>query len=169
MPPQDAHDRQTVSLKDLFFQVVDERDRRYEQRFDGIDKSLDDAVRAVKEALASANSGTDKALNSANTAIAVAMSASEKAREKAELAADKRFDAVNEFRGQLADQQITFVRKSEVDIRFVALEEKLDLAFAQLQISRGRETGVSAVWAGLGVVAAILLSAAGLIVTLMRN
>ena len=73
------------------------------------------------------------------------LAASEKAIIKAEIASERRFEGVNEFRAQLADQQATLARKAEVNIRFEALEKKLDTAVTQLQQSKGRETGVNLV------------------------
>ncbi len=76
--------------------------------------------------------------------IQTSLDASEKAILKAELSTEKRFESVNEFRATLADQQITLVRKSEVEIRFEALNAKLDAAVLQLQTSKGREMGLAA-------------------------
>jgi hypothetical protein len=39
------------------------------------------------------------------------------------LALDKRFDAVNEFHGQLADQQALFARKTDIEQTLQALEK----------------------------------------------
>src|ERR1700689_1575360 len=55
--------------------VMNERDVRYEQRFKAMDEKT-----------------------------SLALTASEKAVSKAETATEKRFDAVNEFRGTLSDQ-----------------------------------------------------------------
>lgn len=63
-----------------------------DQKFDLNDKALIAALLAAKEAV-------DKALTAAKEAV-----------DKAELAASKRFEATNEFRGQLADQAVTFQR-----------------------------------------------------------
>ena len=92
-----------VSLKEFLLALMKERDQRYEQRFAGIDKILDKQDEFARI-----------------TDITVAMNASEKAILKAETATERRFESVNEFRSQLADQQITFVRKPEVDLRFKA-------------------------------------------------
>lgn len=59
-------------------------------------------------------------------AVQIAMIASEKAVVKAEVAAEKRFEATNEFRGQLADQALTFMPRVEAEQRIGALAEKLD-------------------------------------------
>lgn len=50
---------------------------------------------------------------SQTTAITSALTSAEKAVTKAETASEKRFDNVNEFRGQLADQARTFMPRTE--------------------------------------------------------
>jgi hypothetical protein len=78
-------------------ELMDERDRRYDERF----------------------KATDERTN-------LALVSSEKAVAKAEIATEKRFDAVNEFRGQLKDQAATLMPRAEVDTRFNALAEKIE-------------------------------------------
>lgn len=51
-------------------------------------------------------------------AVQAALNAAEKAVTKAENASEKRFDAVNEFRAQLADQAATFMPRSEAELQF---------------------------------------------------
>jgi len=61
-------------------------------------------------------------------AVAAALAAAEKAVSKAEDAATRRFESVNEFRQTLTDQTSTFVPKSEVNIMVEALHEKIERA-----------------------------------------
>lgn len=72
---------------------LEERDRRYAERFEAQEK-------AVGAALASA----------------------EKAVDKAERSNERRFEVANEFRGQLADQAATFMPRAEADLRLSTLE-----------------------------------------------
>jgi len=76
---------------------LDERDKRYEQRF----VAQQEATHA-------------------------ALIAAEKAVTKAETAAEKRLDSVNEFRGQLRDQAATFIPRSEVQIMINNLTTKIN-------------------------------------------
>lgn len=75
-----------------------ERDTRYEQRFKAMDEKT-----------------------------GLALTASEKAVVKAETATEKRFDSVNEFRGQLKDQASTLLPRLEADAQFKVYEDKIDL------------------------------------------
>lgn len=58
-----------------------------------------------------------------NTSIA--MAAADKAVSKAETAAEKRFDSVNEFREAMKDQQASFADKQQTDFRLKAIEGRL--------------------------------------------
>jgi hypothetical protein len=88
--------------------VGDERDRRYEDRFKAMDEKTGLALTSSKEAVA-----------------------------KAETATEKRFDAVNEFRGTLSDQAANLMPRGEAGARFDALEEK----FAALKDEVTRAAG----------------------------
>ena len=80
---------------DALAYVGDERDRRYEDRFKAMDEKTGLALTSSKEAVA-----------------------------KAETATEKRFDAVNEFRGTLSDQAANLMPRGEASAKFAALEEK---------------------------------------------
>jgi len=77
-----------------FREIMDERDKRYEQRFTAQEKAVEDALSAAKEAVL-----------------------------KAENATEKRFEGVNEFRNTLADQQRTLMPRAEAELRIKALED----------------------------------------------
>jgi len=97
------------------------------------------------------------------TAVRDALQAAEKAVTKAEVAAERRFEAVNEFRGQLSDQAGTFMPRSEADVRFGALAKDIGEIKKNQSEAHGRGAGVDRVWAFL--VAAVL--AAGGVVSII--
>ncbi len=74
---------EAISVRELNL-IVNERDRQYGQRFDAQEKAVAAALAAAKEAVV-----------------------------KAETAAEKRFDSVNEFRNTLKDQAGTFITRGE--------------------------------------------------------
>jgi DNA-binding SARP family transcriptional activator len=88
--------------------LIDERDVRYNQRFQAQQEALTAALSAAKEAVAAALLAADRAVS------------------KAELAAEKRFESVNEFRGALSDQTAKLLPRVEADARFSNLEEKIN-------------------------------------------
>jgi hypothetical protein len=97
-----------VSIKEFIETLVKELRLQTDQRFDASDRAVLAALATVKESGAAALAATEKAVN------------------KAEAANDKRMDTMNEFRGQMADQAATFVSKSEVDLRFTSMGEKIE-------------------------------------------
>lgn len=123
--------------------LMDERDAQYRQSFS-----------ALKE-------GTAQALVSAKEAVA-----------KAEVAMEKRFESVNEFRAQLGDQQRTFMPRAEVaalvnaineksDARFLANSDKISALDQRMNRSEGRGAGLHAGWgylAGFIGLAATIIS-----------
>jgi hypothetical protein len=56
----------------------------------------------------------------------LALAGSEKAVGKAEMATEKRFDAVNEFRGQLKDQAATLMPREEAIVKLRGIEDKVE-------------------------------------------
>ncbi len=73
-------------------------------------------------------------LKAQNDAVVLAMEAASKAVIKAEAASEKRFDAVNEFRATLADQQRTLMPRSEAEVRLNSMAEKMDSLAKSLTI-----------------------------------
>jgi 23S rRNA pseudoU1915 N3-methylase RlmH len=89
-----------------------------------LDERYATQVKAVDAAFAAQQLATHAALAAAERAVATALLSAEKAVDKAEAAANKRFEGVNEFRGQLSDQANTFMPRSEAEQRINALAEK---------------------------------------------
>lgn len=98
--------------------------------------------------------------------------AQEKALAKAEVATEKRFDGVNEFRQTLTDQAGTFALKAQVDVQIKALESKMDTQFKSLDnkidvlaglasTGVGRSVGLNAAWGYIlsGVMALVAVAA----------
>src|SRR6185437_12887450 len=80
-----------VSLRE----IVDERDRRYEERFRAMDEKT-----------------------------MLALAASEKAVTKAEIAQEKRFDNTNEWRAAMQDRDRNQMPRSEIEQRFGAIKSQ---------------------------------------------
>jgi uncharacterized membrane protein len=100
-------------------------------------KSLEQALENQKQTIKDIMTNHDAAVTKAEAvlnqrfadhkeAILNALNASDKAIIKAENATEKRFDGVNEFRAALSDQQRTLMPRSEVEIIFKTLGEKIE-------------------------------------------
>ena len=58
--------------------------------------------------------------------VKTAMDAAEKAVAKAEIAADKRFEGLNELRGMASDWRTEFARQSTVDLQIKGISDKIE-------------------------------------------
>lgn len=111
--------------------LINANDKNYNQRFDNV-------VSATQSALAAA----DRAVT------------------KAETASEKRFDAVNEFRATLADQQRNLMPRGEVEILIRSLNEKID-ALNLTTITKqskdiGQREGIGTVAVVAGIISVII-------------
>jgi hypothetical protein len=95
---------------------MDERDRRYEERFIGSEKMTAMAQALSKEAIS-----------------------------KAEIATEKRFDAVNEMRGSLNDMTSQLMTKAEAVAKFSSLEGKNEEMKKDINSLRESRSGGQAV------------------------
>lgn len=134
--------REDVSLKEYFERILAEKDAAYAQRFEAQEKAVEAALIAQKEAV-----------------------------QKAETAAEKRFDSVNEFRAQLSDQATTFMPRREAESSMRAMTEKyeqlaktnadnIDALERRQDRNEGRSSGLGAGWGylvgGIGIVGAVI-------------
>lgn len=141
-----ADDEWTVGrLKEHLQQISDERDRRYEQRFE-----------AQERAVAAALAAQEKA-------VSAALGAAERAVLKAEVAAEKRFESQNEFRGQLSDQAARQMPRAEANVEFSNIREKIDGLAVRIASIEKRLAGGEGVTAGKAFGWERLVSLAGLL------
>lgn len=142
-----AAQEQAISLgRDHIEVLFSEREHLNTQRYSAQEKAVGAAFAAQEKAI-------NAALAAASTAV-----------NKAEIAAEKRFEGVNEFRGQLADQQRTFMPRQEADSEFRALRDKLDGLTQRLDRSEGRSSGVQASTATLVTIILVAVAVMGLII-----
>ena len=87
--------------------VITGNDKRYEERFAASQKALELGLMGTK------------------SEISLALAAADRAVQKAEVATEKRFESVNEFRGTLDSQQRTLIPRSEVAVLVEGLSEKI--------------------------------------------
>jgi hypothetical protein len=96
-----------VALRTLVMQL--------KERIDGLDRLTDAKFTTLRTLI---DSQSDK--------VALALNSSDKAVLKAETATEKRFEGVNEFRQQLADQAGTFIPRKEAEQRMETLLERME-------------------------------------------
>ena len=122
-----------------------ERDLRYQERSEAQDK-------AVAVALVAAEKAVQAALLSAERAVG-----------KAEIATEKRFESVNEFRAQLADQSATLLTRTEYLAGHEALEEKITGVKENQSASTGASQAVANGWKYVLAAGMFLLGLAGVV------
>jgi len=123
--------------------ILTERSRAIDQKFESLEKSI---------AL------TLSALERSNNA---ALTAAKEAVIKAEVAAEKRFDSVNEFRNTLKDQQGTLATKTDMDTRFRYVEQKLAEIDARLNKTSGGLDAATWIWAAVISFAGLVMGMLG--------
>lgn len=120
-----------LPIKEYFETLLVERDKRYEQKF-----------------------------SDTKVAVEAALIAAEKAVSKAELATEKRFEGVNEFRKSLDDLSRLQMPRAESEALNREINGKIEALITRLDKSEGKSTGISASWGfllgGLGVVSTII-------------
>jgi hypothetical protein len=136
-------------------------DVRMTERHAAADKAIKTAFEAQTTAMQAAFTAQREAVTTAflsqKEAVNAALAAADRAVLKAELASEKRFESVNEFRGTLADQQRTLMPRAEAEAVIKALETRLDSAVATLAekiesltklqiVSGGIKSGVQFGW-----------------------
>jgi hypothetical protein len=110
---------------------LDERDRRYNERF-------------------TAQEGANH----------LALEAAEKAVLKAETAAERRFEGVNEFRQTLSDQARDFITRKEVEALLLGVNATLSRLDTANTANTGRGVGMGQLWGWVVAAAGLALAAA---------
>lgn len=107
---------------------------------------------------------------SSKEAVATALSSAKEAVVKAEIATEKRFESVNEFRGQLNDQAATLMSRREYLGTHEAMLEKIDIINGRLNrmegTTKGSEITMGRIYgaiAALGIILGIIITIAGLV------
>lgn len=109
-------DSEHVTTKQFLLDTINERDRKYEQRFSALDKLIGDANLAIKEALAAALASTSAALEKATANTQAALQTANENSSRALTAVDQRIN-------QLALQQESFARKTEINQALDSMEK----------------------------------------------
>jgi hypothetical protein len=147
-------------VPDLNQVMADERDRRYlqmhgdqarltEQMGAGLRDALTLQNESLRTSLAEQNLREQQRFDAKQQALrdallnvtqsnAAALVAAEKAVTKAEVASEKRFDGVNEFRQALSDQTKSFVNDSVFQARTKAIDDKIDILLTAMNQQAGR-------------------------------
>lgn len=115
----DERDRRDGERYDALVQMIAEADRRYEERFVAQNKAMEVAFTASEKAVTAA-------LTAQKEASSADLLAQKEAVGKAEIASEKRFESVNEFRASLSDAQARNISRTEVEQINKSFTEKIE-------------------------------------------
>lgn len=168
---RNEHDAEwTVRTLKAYIEAILEEQRR---AIHTADEEREKSAQIVREALSQQITAADAALSQHigeqirqvrqvielnGKAVDAAFAASEKAILKAETAAERRFESVNEFRAQLADQTQTFMPREVAEAKIDEVGKKVDDLTSRVNVTQGKAAGVSASVGLMIAVAAIVIS-----------
>ncbi|MWA08720.1 hypothetical protein [Streptomyces sp. BA2] len=139
-PGAERDSRWTPDMLRIYLsEIGDERDLRYQQRFDAQTKAIEAALLAAKEAVI-----------------------------KAELANDKRFEGVNEFRQTLSDQAAQFMTRTESEAATSRNSERIQDLTDRLNRAEGHGQGLNAGWGYLLAAIAAVATIIAIVLSLNR-
>ena len=103
------------------------------------------------------DAAVDRLFISQREAVNLALTAADRAVTKAEIASEKRFEGVNEFRAQLGDQQRTLMPRAEAESRINELNAKVGVLERFRTEQLGKGVGSKEGWGmAVGFVALVL-------------
>jgi hypothetical protein len=139
------------TLREHVIVLIAANDVRYEQRFEASQSAINAAFiaqqTAMQTALTAQKLNVDKALDAADRAVT-----------KAEVAAEKRFESVNEFRASLSDQQRTLMPRAEAELLIKTLSDRIEANTQALTTIRGQKSGMQGLWGYFVGAAGIVLA-----------
>jgi len=112
--------------------------------------------RSTHNTLISLREYVDIRFDAQEKAVNAALAASDRAVNKAELASEKRFDAVNEFRAALADSARLLMPRAESEASARVLAAKIETLETRVNSREDRGTGASQSWIILGLAISVL-------------
>lgn len=152
----------TLDTLAVYFNVqLAAMDRRITEQLTAIQIAATTSVAAAQEVAAAQHESMERAfrghLEQIRRETDAMFASSDRAITKAEIATDKRFTSVNEFRAQLSDQAARFVARTEFEAEATALRaeqrsasernaERIQEITDRMNRSEGKNSGLNASW-----------------------
>lgn len=111
---------------------------------------------ATHNTLISLREYVDIRFDAQEKAVTAALTAADRAVGKAELASEKRFDSVNEFRAALSDSSRLLMPRTEAEQGMKSMEEKITALVKRVDAREERAGGANQSWVILGLVISAL-------------
>jgi len=131
--------------------ALDEKQKEIDTAFRSHEKLTESQFKAIEEKAELSYNGLDKKIDVSNETQKGNQpkhnkNSNNKAIEKVEIATEKRFESVNEFRQTLSDQTKTFITRSEAMQAVGSNVEKIDDLKSRMDRLEGRSGGTNASW-----------------------
>ncbi len=136
---------------------------RLEDRFDA---KVRDALAAAEKLRLAQLAAIEERIRGVELVAKMSQESASLAVKKAEAATERRFEAVNEFRGQLADQTRTFLPRETFDTTLSQWQEWRTDVDADRATLRGRTSGINASIGALVLAAGFVATFLGIVVIL---
>jgi hypothetical protein len=145
------------TLREYLLSLITQREQAMLAEMRAQREAVISDLRALREVVASLKELTNLATTNAERAI-----------QKAETATEKRFEAVNEFRATLADQQRTLMPRAESTLRWEAVSARVDENANRLTELEGRKHGFAGGWGWAVAVVGLIAVLVTVILALRR-
>ena len=156
------------TLHDHLQRLLEERRVHFIEQITALDKRHEERFKAVEAMFRLGEKRFEERFEAQKEAVSNALIAADRAVGKAEVASEKRFDSVNEFRAALADQTARLMPRTESEARLSAMAEKLDSLVDRFNRSEGKGTGIATSWAIAVAVIGMALGIGGIILAITR-
>lgn len=153
---------ESAEIRRLFERVMNERDRRYEERFQA-------GQQAIASALAAAEKAVNHAVANQERAVAAAFESSEKAISKAETSIEKRADATYVQLAELQRILSALMPREESEARYRGLEEQVNSIGSRVDKIEARAGGMGSLAGALMGAAGVIVAAIGIAAAILRG
>ena len=126
--------------------------------------ALETGLKAYKEMMEERDNRYQLRADAQDQSVKVAIVNADKAVAKAEASTEKRFESVNEFREQLADQATRLMPRSEYEVQHTALEEKVHLVERRVGTLEQTVTSILARGGGMESAWGYLVAGVGIVI-----
>lgn len=121
-----------------------EREKAAQILREGLAHQIDSGDRALEHHIQEQVRQIRTIIDMGSAQVRAAFDASEKAILKAEVATERRFESVNEFRAQLASQTASFMPREVAEARLAEIATKVEETTRRLDTTQGKSAGISA-------------------------
>lgn len=114
-------------------------------------ESLNRAAERLQDGLNKAEKQLQIALIDAEKRVNEKLEARDKANDKADAVLNERLAQMNQFRDQISAERLLYVTRDQQDLTLKSLRDQVDILKRSMELSIGKDAGISKVWGGVAV------------------